>query len=264
MKIYLISLGQDTLRRTELAQRFPKTYPIMQWVKAVNGKDLSAKEYFSYARQYFNTHQKIITPSEVGCTLSHINALEFFLETDEEYCLILEDDVIGNDENISYIESLIEQLNPNGLILCGGQEGLNFWKYILGKNILENFYKIPVFSIKFLFRTCSYVVDKKTAKYILKRQQQNFEVADAWYTIFKDSNIPFLYLDLFKHPEDLSNSHIENERANFYMEEMNFFKRIYKQGVFWKIYNRIRNDLFRWVLILKGHKQIHKQRENDD
>lgn len=76
MKIYLISLEQDIQRRTELAKRFPKTYPNMQWIQAVNGKDLSAKEYFSYAQQYFNIHQKIITPSEVGCTLSHIQALE--------------------------------------------------------------------------------------------------------------------------------------------------------------------------------------------
>lgn len=260
MKIYFISLEQDVQRREKLGKYFPKTYPKMQWIKAVNGKKLSAKGYFSYANLYFQHHQKMMTPSEVGCTLSHVQALEAFLETNEDYALILEDDVIGNDEYISYLENLIKNFNPSGLILCGGQDGFNFWKYILGKVFFENIYKVPVFSIKFIFRTCSYVVDKNTARYILERQQQNFEVADAWYTIFKNSNIPFLYLDLFKHPEDLSNSHIENERALFYMNEKNFFKRIYKQGVFWKIYNRIRNDISRWVLILKGYKQIHKDK----
>ena len=114
--------------------------------------------------------------------------------------------------------------------------------------------------MKFLFRTCSYIVNKKTARYIIKKQKKKLEIADAWYEIFEKSNISLSYLNLLNHPEDLSNSHIENERADFYMNEKNFFKRIYKQGVFWKIYNRIRNDISRWVLILKGYKQIHKDK----
>lgn len=260
MKIYLISLEQDIQRRTELAQRFPKTYPNMQWVQAVNGKELTAKEYFFYTQQYFSTHRKIITPSEVGCTLSHIKALEFFLETEDEYCLILEDDVIGNDKDITYINSLVKNSKINDFVLCGGQDGLNFWKYIMAKKNIDNLYFLPIFSMKFLFRTCSYIVNKKTARYIIKKQKKKLEIADAWYEIFEKSNISLSYLNLLNHPEDLSNSHIENERADFYMNEKNFFKRIYKQGVFWKIYNRIRNDISRWVLILKGYKQIHKDK----
>lgn len=168
--------------------------------------------------------------------------------------------MIGSDKAIAYINDLVQQNKMNEFVLCGGQDGLNFWKYIMAKKNIDGLYFIPIFSIKFLFRTCSYLVNKNTARYILKKQQQNFEVADAWHEIFKNSNISFAYLNLFNHPEDLSNSHIENERAIFYMDENNFFKRIYKQGIFWKIYNRIRNDLSKWVLILKGYKQIHKDK----
>lgn len=107
MIIYLISLEQDIQRRSELAQRFPENYPKMHWIKAINSNGFSAKDYFSYATQYFHSHKKMITPSEVGCTLSHIKALEIFLKTDEEYALILEDDIIGEDESIKIIKSII-------------------------------------------------------------------------------------------------------------------------------------------------------------
>ena len=260
MRIYLISLEQDQQRRIELAERFPQNYPKMLWIKAINGKKLPAKDYFYCAQQYFNIHKKLITPSEVGCTLSHIKALETFLESDDEYCLILEDDVIGCDKDITYIMSLVTNNKINDFVLCGGQDGLNFLKYIMAKKNIDNLYFLPIFSMKFLFRTCSYIVNKKTARYIIKKQKKKLEIADAWYEIFKKSNISLSYLNLLNHPEDLSNSHIENERSRFYMVEKNFFKRIYKQGLFWKIYNRLRNDIYRWILILKGYKQIHKDK----
>ncbi len=35
-----------------------------------------------------------LTPGELGCTLSHLQALQLFLDTDDQYALILEDDAI--------------------------------------------------------------------------------------------------------------------------------------------------------------------------
>lgn len=258
MRIYLISLEQDTQRRNELAQRFPLTYPKMQWVQAVNGKELTAKEYFSYAQQYFNTHKKIITPSEVGCTLSHIKALETFLETDDEYCLILEDDVIGDDKDLNFIIGLVYKNGINGVLALRSQKGFGYEKYIMAKHH-NDFYRLPSFSVRFIYGTCAYIVNRYSARIILESHRINFEIADIWSNII-NKNIDFYYLDLFIHPEDLTTSHIESERAIFYTKEKNFFKRIYKQGLFWKIYNRLRNDIYRWILILKGYKQIHKDK----
>lgn len=256
MEIYLISLEQDTQRRAELAQRFPQGYPKMQWIKAVNGKSLSAKQYFSYAQKHLKSNKKLITPSELGCTLSHIKALKNFIITDEDHCLILEDDVVGCDQDIILLENLVSILPENTLMLCGGQEGLSFDRYILGKEIGNNIFSIPRFSTKFLSRTCCYIVDKKTAEKILMSHDGNLKVADHWYDIFKDNNINFLFLNLFKHPIDLKNSHIECEREYFY--ENIFWKRVFKQGFFWKIFNRLRNDIYLLVLFFMGYKRVKK------
>lgn len=47
---------------------------------------------------------KILTPGEVGCALSHVKALEYFLETDDSYCLILEDDIKGGDKELNELK----------------------------------------------------------------------------------------------------------------------------------------------------------------
>lgn len=255
MIIYFISLEQDIQRRAELARRLPKKYPEMQWVKAINGKELLAEEYFSYAQQYFIRNKKMITPSEVGCTLSHIKALETFLKTNEEYCLILEDDVIGSDNDINIIFNLIGNEFSNGVILLRDQESFGFEKYILGKKH-KKYYKIPKFSVHFMFGACAYIVDRSSARVILEHHKHNFEIADIWSKIISNSPIDFYYCPILKHPQDLSNSNIEDERKLFH--ELNFWKRMKQQGFFWKIFNRIRNDMYRGLLIFKGYNQIHK------
>ncbi|WP_436862243.1 glycosyltransferase family 25 protein [Acinetobacter haemolyticus] len=256
MNIYLISMKEDVLRRSELERRFPIMYKEMYRIDAINGKSLSAKEYFFYAQKYLKSNKKMITPSELGCTLSHIKALQNFLTTDEDYCLILEDDVIGCDQDIILLENLVNTLPENSLMLCGGQEGLSFDKYILGKNIGNNIFSIPRFSTKFLSRTCCYIVDKRTAKKILISHDDNLKVADHWHDIFKNNNINFLFFNLFKHPVDLKNSHIECEREYFY--ENNFWKRVLQQGFFLKVFNRLRNDVFLIFLAFMGYKKVKK------
>lgn len=257
MKIYLISLEQDLQRRTELLNHFPNYYPKMKWIKAVNGKSLSAKEYFSYVEKYFLLHQKVITPSEVGCTLSHMKALEEFLDTEDQFCLILEDDVRGQDQDIEKLTKVFSNASLKGIFLLRDQNNFGFSKYIFGRKIF-NFYEIPRFSTQFMFGSCAYIIDRESARAVLEHHKKSFEITDAWLRIVQGTRVNFYYSPVFIHPEDLSHSHIENERANFYINEKNFFKRVYKQGIFWKIGNRIRNDLSSWMLIFKGYKQIHR------
>ena len=98
--IYLVSLEQDTKRREELKLRFPNHYDDFIQINAVDGRKISAKEYYDKTIEYFIKTNKTMSPSELGCTLSHIKALEEFIKTNNNYALILEDDVIGEDKDI--------------------------------------------------------------------------------------------------------------------------------------------------------------------
>ena len=70
ISIYLVSLEQDFVRRKKLKERFPETYNCFQYIEAVDGRVLPAKEYFDRTKNYFLKHKEIMTPSELGCTLS--------------------------------------------------------------------------------------------------------------------------------------------------------------------------------------------------
>lgn len=265
MNIYLVSLEQDYKRRDLLKDRFPQSYKKFIHIQAVYGKKLSASDYFNYCSMHFDKYKRLLTPGEVGCTLSHISALKAFLATSDEYAIIFEDDVIGCDMDISNALSILSKVkNFDGLFLLGGQEGIYYEKYILGKklsqeNIPQDIYAIPEFSSKFLFRTCCYIVSRNFAKHILNFHSKNFNVADAWSAILRNTQFSFYYCSVFKHPLELTESHIERERSK--PNEPNFLKRIIKQGIFWKIKNRLNNDFIRLSLKILGYKQVFMDRK---
>ncbi|NWK72818.1 glycosyltransferase family 25 protein [Acinetobacter sp. SwsAc6] len=261
MKIYLISLKHDELRRSKLSVKFLKKYKDMQCIQAVNGKELLAKNYFFYLHQFFSKFNKIITPSELGCTLSHIKALEVFLDTEEKYCLILEDDVVGSDSDILLLENIFSNIDLQGIFILRDQSNFGFEKYIFGRK-LKFFYEIPEFSVKFIFGACSYVVDRETAKALVDYHSKTLDIADLWYKINKKINKKIYYYPLFIHPEDLSDSNIEEERSKFFNNKI-FVKRLLDQRIFGKVFNRFRNDFYRFFLVFNGYRQIHKDGKND-
>lgn len=257
MIIYLISLEDDLKRRSELAKRFPEAYPKMHWIKAINGKKISALDYFNFTSKFCKKYQRVLTPSEVGCSLSHINALKNFLETGEEYALILEDDIIGSDETIDKLEYFFKQYKFEGVCICSSQDMHGKQKYILAKPINNSsVYCISTFSIEFFYQTSAYLISREAAKLIISKQENFMHYADAWSFFMESSNLYFLYTKQFEHPVDVAlDSNIESERSVFRLDE-NFFKRILEQGIFWKVYNRIRNDTVAFFLMLLGFKKI--------
>lgn len=255
LNIYLISLDKDQERRERMKLNFPIHYLSMKWVSAINGKEMFAKDYFYYVNKYYKKNKKIITPSEVGCALSHIKVYKEFLKTDEKYCLILEDDIMANDNDILQIKKIIEYEKPNGLVLFGGQEGLpeDYFKYIYVEKV-NQLYLISEFSKKFIIRTHCYAINREMAKYLIGFHENNLQVADHWKVLLKNKKM--YYLNLVKHPLNLSDSNIETERSFFYSNEKNFFKRVKDEGLMLKIYNRIYNDFHSLILSMKGFKRL--------
>lgn len=256
MKIYLISLEQDIHRRTELTQLFPKTYPKMQWIKAVNGKKLLAEEYFSYTSQYLKKHHRIITPSEMGCTLSHIQALKQFIKTEEKNALILEDDIIGTDKDIEYIFSIIKQLDKNSILLCGGQTSNGNRNYQLGKKShIDDAFKLSKFSYPHIYGTCCYAVTRESALQILTAHNNYLKVADNWGLFFLNMPFQIYYAHILHHPDDRTNSHLQKERLNL-SEPMNFLQRIKSGRFFIKNFNLLKNHVTIFYLLLIGYRKI--------
>lgn len=242
--IYLVSLQQDVERREKLKHSFPNTFDTFIHIEAVDGRRLSAKEYYDQTIDFFKKYKRPMLPAELGCTLSHIKALQYFLETEEHYALILEDDVIGTDDDLYKISEKVKCLNEDSLLLCGGQEGLNP-RYQLGRLDSETgIYAIAKFSYIFVFRTCCYVVTRTSAKEILDYHKKHITLADKWDVFFKGTKTRIYYSNILKHPADLTYSHIENDR------------KIFDKKIFIKVFNRIIWNSTKFFLFFIGYKKI--------
>lgn len=255
--IYLVSLDQDSPKRESLAERFPRHYPKMKRVDAVDGRKLSAKEFFDYVSTPIEFGHRLMLPGEVGCSLSHIHALESFLKSDAEAALILEDDIIGYDSSIDAIMELIPSLPPESLLICGGQEGMPARKYIFGKNAgTAGLYRLAPYSNNHIFRTCCYVVTRISATQILETHRQSLKLADAWGKFFDETTTRIYYTNKLAHPRELSASHLEQDRSRFghksALGRIRIISRIKHR------FSRIARKLGALLCLIRGYRRVVK------
>lgn len=261
INLVCISLNKDIDRRTKLKSSIFKYIDDSDFYSGVNGKILYASEYYNYNILRIKSKKRILTPSEIGATLSHLNVLKEFIKDTNEKLFIIEDDIISSNSELDYITQSVNKYNIDGLILCGGQDGMEYFnwdKYLLGKEVYPDVFLLPKFSYKFVTRACCYIINKKAAKIILDKNENFIHLADDWNDFFKDTNIPIYFINKIKHPIDIEHqSNIEQERVNINnIYSKNKFIALWQKGLFFKIFNRIRNDATKIFLILQGYKKI--------
>lgn len=215
MKTFLISLPQDEGRRDLLKSRFPQASKAFEIVSAIDGRSMSAREYFQFAAPLYRAKGELLSPAEVGCALSHLNAYRQFLNTDEKMALILEDDVEGCDEDIRRILRVAGQLDNDFLLCCGAQDGLRSRKWLFGKQ--RNASEAGVFTVnghsyRQMWRTACYVLSRGMAADLLARQSEVLHKADDWAALLKYSKGEVLFCDVLSHPAQHAGSSIEAER----------------------------------------------------
>lgn len=224
---YVISLPRDKERRERLRSQFPVSWPHFIIIDGVDAKDPSSLDLLGIYRPCPENDRNPLSVGEKCCAMSHLKALHRFLMTDADFCLILEDDVIGTEQDMSDAFEVIRCLPPDGVAVLGGQQGLINSRYLRGrKSGLKNVWKIPSISMAFLTRACSYAISRRTAELIIKKQQMCLNRADHWDRLLdKDSSV--YYADIFAHPMSLSNSHLECDRQS----NLGTFSRIKRDGV---------------------------------
>ncbi|RQH08309.1 glycosyltransferase family 25 protein [Paraburkholderia dinghuensis] len=218
MRAFIISLKDSQCESNkEIASILEQGRFEANFIDAVYGPGLSAKEYFVAVRKYFNAGNSLVTPSELGCALSHKKAYEAFLRTGDSHALILEDDVILEANACEKIQRIMGQFgNFEGYLHLGGIEGL-----------LESFGRVggticcevpPVFKVnrsdlRYLYRTVGYVISSAFAKKIVNLMDQDMFVIDDFSHIRQSVQIgEFYFANIVKHPVDPRASSIQSER----------------------------------------------------
>ena len=96
IKTYVINLPKDTERRIYITKEISKiAYLDIEFVDAVDGRELGKEklsENFDFKKSK-NYQSYDLLLGEVGCTLSHLECYKKLLASDQEFALIVEDDI---------------------------------------------------------------------------------------------------------------------------------------------------------------------------
>ncbi|QOW50612.1 glycosyltransferase family 25 protein [Acinetobacter sp. YH12138] len=225
MKVFIISVEHKESPRLKnfLNQSFFQDKAIHYEIIGIKGADLPTKEYFEMA---VKGREKPLTPGELGCTLSHLEALKSFLMTNDQYALVLEDDaIIPNALNFDVLEQEIinKKIPSNTLVsLCGIQ--MKVCKKVRGK--IEDFQflgqKVLNVSPHFFHRVnyaVAYVIDRDMAKTLLNYHLPIRRTDDWSYLFDFDASTKIWMINLIDHPEikkgesDIYLSRLEYDRS---------------------------------------------------
>lgn len=213
MKVAVISVSPGRLSEFTTKNRIETRFDVF----GVNGKAMSADAYF---RAGVAKKAVPLSPSEVGCSLSHLEAMRAFLNSDARYLCVLEDDIEFVDAKAfnaiddAWLDGVVTS-NAPVLLHLGGQEGLpGRWK-IHGTKIAANdvdVWRLALPSLRWLWRTCGYIVNREMARLVIASQEADLTLADSWRVFTSGVSPNVYYANLVNHPLDLAQSAIEAER----------------------------------------------------
>ena len=160
--IYVITIERNKERQVRIADLLKKFGLKFKFIKGVDGNEITDDNL----KSIFNDKKSeqrlgyLLTKNEIACSLSHIKALNMFLENDEQkFALILEDDIeIINFEKLDNAIRSLSKTKKWDLLYLGYQQ-MNlkmprniYLKFLFIYPIL-NFLNLKKYNLKKLRRT---------------------------------------------------------------------------------------------------------------
>ena len=171
----------------------------------------------------------------VACRMSHFKAMKSFLNSSEDFCLILEDDFIFSSKisnfNFSIIQTRMQLMNIGLLQIGHLPQGISlirssnmFFKFIF--KVLElrrSFFEKKAISYSivdgFLPGAHAYIVNREMAKYLLLNAQSNIKIPfDLWLNdVSKSQNkrLQELKISRLKHSIVNQNSSFKSDLQSY-------------------------------------------------
>lgn len=142
MKIYCINLESEFNRRNYIKIKSKEYNLNVSFINAVLGKSLDSNLLTSFHSDSESVINRRLTDGEVGCYLSHINTLKEFLSTDDDYAIVIEDDIEITENLMFFINEFKDSKEPNNfdIILLGYRNGYgSLWgaTSFLGRDIIR-------------------------------------------------------------------------------------------------------------------------------
>ena len=122
----LINLHDATDRYSNAEEMLQREGIEFERIEAVDGRGKPTSMFPQYdASRALRFYGRELTSGEIGCYLSHLHCVERFLQSDETYCLVLEDDMSAPENLALILNQLVGSLEK--------QDGLAWDVINLGK-----------------------------------------------------------------------------------------------------------------------------------
>jgi len=226
MHFYILSLEKDVQRREKISKNMNDFGISYEFFNATDAK----KE------KIIKNKNSKLTNSEAACAKGHLDIYRKFLETENEYALIIEDDVSINSKSIDIFKLFLDDIEVEvpAIYILGGIGEKNIFKYFVGiqqKKIKSLILKYCYKSEDKIYGTCCYLINRKASENILKTNYELIYLADDWNEYKKKSIVSKFFIfepSIFIHPPQENQSHIEQERINKKQKTENKFKKALK------------------------------------
>lgn len=177
IKTYVINLKDSVIRR-EVVMAETAKYPFMdvELVEAVDGRKMKPEEIevcFN-SKKFIDRYHHTPKRGEIGCTLSHRDCYRKLLESEEEFALILEDDVtfLYPEDIETTLKDIVDEYKgdkPYFITLA-----MHFVYY---PKKCRKLGKYTFYDIYDAYGTCAYLINRRAAK-CLFTDSRPFIVAD--------------------------------------------------------------------------------------
>ena len=178
MRIFIVNLERSLDRKNILEKRCCELGLKVEFIKAIDGKNLSACDIKKMTRSI----NYAFMPGEIGCALSHQNIYKKMIEENIPEALILEDDVTLPD-NLPELINLLppSPKEPNVLLLSRVNK---YFKSPI-KNLGSNF---KIHRVQNATTTHSYIINLSAARNLLDALYPVWMTADKW-SLFEDYSL---------------------------------------------------------------------------
>ncbi|MDH3069087.1 glycosyltransferase family 25 protein [Akkermansia sp. N21169] len=182
----VINLEQAVERREHIVRQAEELGFPVQFVQAIAGKDLDCNSLPAYDRKRrMREYSCHLLPNEQGCIQSHLKAIRTFLETDYEYCVINEDDVLFDPDFLGMLEEILTRTS--------GWECIKLWTDGRHYDVLPHHPEMKIqmtFPKKFPWEATSILYTRAGAEKVLEGFKRYWMVYDAqWAGVCFAGNI---------------------------------------------------------------------------
>lgn len=144
-KVYYINLEKSIQRRQFMEKQFSKLGVCAIRILAIEGRCLDKKTIFDVNQQTSFSHFVKANFGEIGVFLSYKKAWSIIEKQDEDYAVLLEDDVLINEDFFVELPDILKELKNNSILDISGRPG--FFKKssisISGRKVCMNCFSTP-------------------------------------------------------------------------------------------------------------------------